>query len=295
MGTELAVKKEERIQKQDPIFEKYKGAFKLEEETIGENTQALDETRNHLYKSLLEMGQIKTNIDMMLLTYGHEGKDPRQFIACKFHFVMRQARFALSESKKHDIDLQECERVILRAKKSFVYRLWLRIRGKYPDLELRRLEMQRDEIKLNLFNRITRLQIYRMLHDKLIELNEGKRITNKQYQDEQPYYYNWFIKDKIFTSYIAKYLGVGVGVVDAHQKLSQDSILPEVSESMKRVFSVTPLLLEDSRGKKRKEYLPSFDLKKIVEDSCNKGQFLPDWTEGISSSEEKEDLKEIFS
>lgn len=207
--------------------------FKLGIDDITQNRENVDKVIKKTENSLLEMAQIKSDIDCVLLTAGHEGIDATQFPASTFHFICRQMRFSIQECKRIDIEFRENEWRIKQLnstdKSNFVRKKCLED-GNNPEIEIEKLEQRQRELKYDFYNRASRTIRFVQIHDRLIEINDGNVYTNEQYQLEQPEYYQHFIANKMYVETQSAATRISKGVCEAHNKLVQKPILPDVTK-----------------------------------------------------------------
>ena len=131
----------------------------------------------------LAMGQLKSNFDMEKFTVATQGN----FIAHQYHFLMRQYSLALRELRTLMLDLEEKHRIYES------YANGETPHGKYQDLEMARTQVDIDRIELTAINKLAMCNYFEKLRVVLIEKNGGE-ITNAQYQQEVPYYWEWYLQ-----------------------------------------------------------------------------------------------------
>jgi len=160
-----------------------------------------NEKANEIKKDCLEMARLKSDFDIDKFTVATQGN----FIAHKFHFLMRQYSIAISETKRILLDREE------RVRKIREWENGNQEDGKYPDIEIERLKNQIESIELDLCNELAKLDRFEILRKKLIKQN-GKPFTDKQYQAEEPDYWKWFLKERAKQQIAQANTGIEVGV-----------------------------------------------------------------------------------
>lgn len=185
-----------------------------------------------VYPDVIEMAQIKQDIDSTLLTVGERGKEPSHLVASKFHFLMRQYRFGLSEGVRYFIELLE----VTYLANSSRYYIASFFSGKFRKLQKLRLEQQYLYLLPEIYNQLTRVEFYEKLRVRLIELNGGKQITNVQFQSEQPEYWQWFLANEFAIELAHLTTGYSKGLLKAHENLTKLPVI--VSDSIRAMVPI---------------------------------------------------------
>jgi len=187
-----------------------------------------NEKFNELKEQFMEMSQLKSDYDIEKMTIRKEGN----FIAHNFHFLMRQYSLALSEARRMLLEKEETERKILElqedlkndVKKKIIYTR----EGKqeeYTDIYLRKLINRLDGLEISIVNKIMSIRGFEACRLALIELNGGTPPTNKQYQDEEPKYWEWFLTKKALQQSKQRLTGIEEGVWDNIDYLESKPII----------------------------------------------------------------------
>jgi len=200
--------------------------FDLTLDKIGTEKDKLNKLWTETKRDVFEMGQIKTYFDSELFTVSKEGPSPTKFLASKFHFLMRQLRFSISEGRRMFLDLEEVNRQIKRLEENKDYQDKIENEGKFLDIEIERLKARQDDTLIELHNQLGKTEKFEELRKQLIEMNGGKEFTNEQYQAEQTEYYQWFIADILLRDFLSAKTGLTPGSIEAHRMASGQSILP---------------------------------------------------------------------
>lgn len=228
--------------------------FKQHDSVLKDNSQIIQKIYDDIFSGLCEAGQIKHDIDAVLLTAGKDGKNPRHLIASKWHFLMRQFRFAISEYYNFKYQYDICCRKL----SSWRFRFWTFISGKFYDLEKDQLEKAKRYFLLEIINQETRIKNFKELLEKLIELNGGKSFTNEQFQAEQTEFYEWMLSNKIAREVLSKKTGIHEGTIEACQNLSKESLLPH------KVTPIIPLITQAGINKQICKHLPYEDAMALI-------------------------------
>jgi len=185
-----------------------------------------DKRHQDVKDDILEMGQLKSNLDMEKFTMMKEGS----FIAHQFHFVMRQYRFALYELKRMHYDRLQHERNIKRFEKMIEENTEFIeiIRDNNTtfvdlDIEIEKLKNNIFELEANMVNKACMVNYFEILRQDMIKRNGGKAPTNEQYQLEEPKYYEWFVNNKMINQVNARTTGINEGVWELIQHLEEQS------------------------------------------------------------------------
>lgn len=167
---------------------------------------------SELKTEFLEMGRLKSDFDIEKFTVKKEGN----FIAHNYHFLLRQYSLAMYEAKRMYLDKEEKVRLIkdLTDKKE-----------KNWDIEVFRAENEIDMLDLNLRNKIGMLDHFEVCRVKLIELNDGVAPTDKQYQDEEPAYWQWYLEKKAVHQLRERQTGVTEGVWENIHYLEEKALI----------------------------------------------------------------------
>lgn len=194
-----------------------------------------DKKYNELKEQFLEMSQIKSDFDIEKFTVKKEG----HFIAHNFHFLMRQYSLALSELRRMNIDrkeklrnIEKLELFIDKNKTVFhdkivyeFYKIEINGKKKYADLEIERLINELDMLDLNITNKAIMCDRFDKARKKIIEMNNGKPPTNKQYQEEEPEYWSWQLKRKAIWQHQERGTGISEGVWENIEHLEQPALI----------------------------------------------------------------------
>ena len=254
--------------------------FKLTLEEIEKNLPELEKYWEEVLPDLFEMGAIKTEIDSLLLSVGSEGNKPTDFLASKYHFLMRQLRFAIQEATRHcreyeeklleieelRLDIEELEEERDKLGTNFP----TKIKRKVVEIKKKEIEIQRCEdhlrsLKLDAFNRINRVSVWEKIRKRILELHDNKPFTNEEYQREQTDYYNWFVRDRLVKKFIANQLNLPEGIINAHQSLARESLIPEMAKPIDNLLKIVG---NEETG----QYNFTLDWNKVFQDGALPGQ-----------------------
>jgi hypothetical protein len=173
-----------------------------------------------LKNQFIEMAQLKSNFDIEKFTV----KSKSNFIAHNFHFLMRQYSLALYELRRILIDIEEKNRRI-EEYKELQNEGKTKIERKYIDLEIEKLKNEIDLQELSLKNKYEMCSYFEKARQKLIEMNNGKPITNKQYQAEEPKYWKWYLERKAVIQSRQRTTGIDAGVWENIEHLEQPALI----------------------------------------------------------------------
>ena len=187
----------------------------------------INEEFNKLKDEFIEMAPLKSNFDIEKFTVKREGN----FIAHNFHFLMRQYSLTLGEVRRMLIEKEEYERLIDELEKAWkngektrlIYTREGKIQ-KYTDLYLKQLLNQLDLLEINITNKTMSIINFEACRKKLIDLNGG-RITNEQYQAEEPEYWKWFLQKKALNQIKQAKLGIREGTWDNIGLLEEPALI----------------------------------------------------------------------
>jgi len=191
-------------------------------------------------EDILEMARLKSDFDIDKFTISREGS----FIAHRFHFLMRQYSLALYEAKRLILDKEEKERQIKDIEKNGVDS------GKYSDIEIERAKNEIDLIEISLRNKIAMIDRFEIARQKLIERN-GRKFTDKQYQDEEPEYWAWFLRQKAKEQLSERQTGIKEGVWENIRYLEEVPTL-DISNQVKMLNEEGKLNLDIDNRKLEK-------------------------------------------
>jgi hypothetical protein len=200
---------------------------------IESNFKPLCDLQIEVFPDIEQMAQIKQNLDIGLLTVGDRGRGPTHLLASKLHFLMRQYRFGLSEGIRYFIELAE----LTERRGSVRFFLGNVVCNKNNRLERMKIGQRIMDLNLEAFNQLTRVECYELHRKRIIELNDNKRITNQQFQEEQPEYYQWFTANKFAIELVHIVTGFSKGLLEAHENLVKMPICQDES-----IRSITPII-----------------------------------------------------
>ena len=214
----------------------------------------VDEKFNELKNQFIEMGQLKSDFDIEKFTIKKEGN----FIAHNFHFLMRQYHLALYEARRMLLNKEEKLRKLKEYEDKeergettvFVFGEHGK-EEKYIDIEIRRLKNEIDLLEVSMTNKICMVDYFEKCRNALIKLNGGKAPTNKQYQNEEPKYWEFIIKRKALNQHKQRATGISEGLWDV---IDQAEELPVLNENYKisigSKFDINEIETEISKQKK---------------------------------------------
>ena len=189
------------------------------------NLELIENKIIELTPQFVNMGQLKSEFDMEKFTVKKEGN----FIAHEFHFLMRQYHLALYETKRMLLDKEEKRRLILEYNNNTEDRVFvLTDKGKelkHTDIEIKRTENEIFMLDISLANKIPMVEYFEKLRLKLIEINNNTVPTNKQYQEEEPEYWKWFIKKKALTQFKQRQTGISEGTWEAIDHIEENPVI----------------------------------------------------------------------
>ena len=172
---------------------------------------------NKIKNDCLEMARLKSDFDIDKFTVATQG----DFIAHKFHFLMRQYSLAIYEAKRITLDREEKARQIKEWEEGKT------VEGKYPDLEIERLKNGIELDELSLANKIAMIDRFEILRVSLTKQN-GKPFTDKQYQNEEPEYWKWFLTERARQQVAQAQTGIETGVwMNIANMEAEANLIPE--------------------------------------------------------------------
>ena len=153
---------------------------------------------DELQDQFIEMGQLKSDFDVEKFTVRKEGN----FLAHNFHFLMRQYSITLTELRRMILNREEMSRYVKKFQKLLdegVETTWVVVPGegrdeKWVDIELARWWNEMKGMEVTMTNKIAMVRKFEEVRQKLIEMNGGKPPTNKEYQEETPKYWKWYME-----------------------------------------------------------------------------------------------------
>jgi hypothetical protein len=153
---------------------------------------------DELQDQFIEMGQLKSDFDVEKFTVRKEGN----FLAHNFHFLMRQYSITLTELRRMILNREEMSRYVKKFQKLLdegVETTWVVVPGegrdeKWVDIELARWWNEMKSMEVTMTNKIAMVRKFEEVRQKLIEMNGGKPPTNKEYQEETPKYWKWYME-----------------------------------------------------------------------------------------------------
>lgn len=189
--------------------------------------QKANDKFKELKEQFIEMGQLKSDFDIEKFTVKKEG----HFIAHQFHFLMRQYSLALYELRRMLYDREEK----LRRRKEYSAKLEQDINTiivlgekgqeeKYTDIEIGRLTNEIDLLEISMANKLAMVTYFEKARKEIIKLN-GREITNKQYQEEVPAYWRWYLSNRAVWQAKEKITGIREGVWENIDHLEQPALL----------------------------------------------------------------------
>jgi len=212
-----------------------------------------------IHEQLVEMGQIKTQFDIEKFTVGKEG----DFVASQFHFLMRQYRFAVQETRRILVDYEKAQREVEFLKKEYRYReagddyevsspaTRARLYEiEHLDLEILTQESLMRSLEIDITGKIRVIAGFETMRQALIKENGGKPPTNEQYQAEQPAYYEWLLSRKVLQELQARQTGLSLGLIDAHYMAARDPLLDDSKMKITPIVTDLGRLLLDDIHKK---------------------------------------------
>ncbi len=184
----------------------------------------IDKLSAEVRPQILEMAKIKTRFDTEKFTVGKEGP----FTASQFHFLMRQYRFAIAESRRLLIDIDECQKKIGYLNGTEIHDeegvAWLS-GVTFKKIELRRQQLKKDELEIDLKAKLMMLEDFEEMREAIIKRNNNKSISAEQYDKEQPEYYSWFLATKAINQINARLTGINEGIIESIQQGARKPVL----------------------------------------------------------------------
>lgn len=206
--------------------------FNLKKPSDTKNLSDLLTKQEQAFPEILEMAQIKQDVDTALLTLNDRGKGKTHLLASKKHYLDRQRRFAYSEAIRYLLEYQELQQKM----RSMRFFLWCVISGKVYCIEKRRIQQRMLELNFEIFNQLTRLENFERLNTEIIRLY-GRPITNEDFQREQPEYYEWLMAQEALFEIVSNATGFSKGFLKTHDKLTRIPIIED-----EKIRAIVPII-----------------------------------------------------
>jgi hypothetical protein len=194
------------------------------------NQKKAEDKFQELKDQFIEMAQLKSNFDIEKFTVKSRGG----FLAHEFHFLMRQYSLALHELRRLYLDIEEASRrieeyrdIIKKGQAKIEINTEHGKQDKYVDIEIERQKNQIDLQSLSLKNKLEMCKGFEKCRLHLIEKNGGNPPTNKQYQEEEPEYWKWFLKRAARGQARQRATGIQEGVWLNIEHLEQPALITE--------------------------------------------------------------------
>lgn len=188
-----------------------------------------------------EMAQIKCFQDINFLLLGDDGVSCDDLPASKYHHLMRNYRFALSEANRYRREVEKHKRDFAKLKKiqasEELTRKWEKKEKNYIDLAI---EEKEDLIKYNeveLENQKTRIVGYEEKREELIKANGGKLFTNEQYNNESKEYFQKLVCKNTFLDFYSNRYGLSKGNVRSSLYLQRETGNPALGTPIDEVIN----------------------------------------------------------
>ena len=166
-----------------------------------------------LKEQFKEMGRLKSDFDIEKFTVKSKGEG---LPAHQFHMLMRQYRLAIGETKRMYIEKERLQRKLNRLVES---------EPEDYDLDVMDLQRQIDDIEIDLVNKKGMIDGFEVCRQALIKLNNGKSYTDKQYQDEEPKFWEQKMKKQVLAQIRERTTGIKEGTTEAIDWLEQPTLL----------------------------------------------------------------------
>jgi len=165
-----------------------------------------------LKEQFMEMGRLKSDFDIEKFTVKAKGEG---LPAHQFHMLMRQYRFAVSEAKRMYIEKERLQRKLNKL-----------IESKPEDYDLDSMDLQRqiDDLDIDLVNKKGMIDGFEVCRQELIREN-GEPFTDKQYQQEEPKYWEMHLKKQALAQLRERTTGIKEGTTEAIGWLEQPTLL----------------------------------------------------------------------
>jgi len=98
---------------------------------------------------------------------------------------------------------------------------------RYLDIEIKRLQNLIDSEDIGMTNKACMVEHFEKCRQFLIKQNGGNAPTNKQYQEEEPKYWKWFIMKKAFQQFKQRQTGISEGIWEAIDHIEENPVLNE--------------------------------------------------------------------
>lgn len=165
----------------------------------------------------IEMGRLKSDLDISQFTVNSVGPFP----AHQFHFLMRQYSIAALELWRMENDRN-------RLQKTIDAYSGMRDRpedGWFRDNAVVDLQIQIETLELSIRNKRGMCEKFEEVRQLLIKQN-GKEFLDKQFQDEEPKYWEWFFTSMLARLQRQQVTGVPEHVQKSIEQYVSDPILP---------------------------------------------------------------------
>lgn len=206
--------------------------FNLKKPADAKNLDDLLTMQEKAFPEILEMAQIKQDVDTALLTLNDRGKGKTHLLASKKHYLDRQRRFAYSEAIRYLLEYRELQ----QKTKSLRFFMWCVVSGKVYCIEKKRIQQRLLELNFEIFNQLTRLENFERLNEKIIELH-GRPITNDDFQREQPEYYEWLMAQEALFEIVSNATGFSKSFLKTHDKLTRIPIIED-----EKIRAIAPII-----------------------------------------------------
>ena len=196
--------------------------FKTDLNNINSNSnkELLEIYHKNVKNECQEMGQIKTEFDTQHFSF-KEGP----FLASNYHNVMRQMFFAMSESKRILLDIEELE-IKLDENKSKLSRNINEYKKRKIVIKCKKLDLQIDNQKYELKSHLKKIEEFDKVRIELLRLNNNNPFTNEQFQKEQSEYYKWYLSKEMLHHLWSHRSGIPAGYFESLRTACNNTIVP---------------------------------------------------------------------
>jgi hypothetical protein len=168
-----------------------------------------------LKEQFKEMGRLKSDFDIEKFTVKSKGVN---LPAHDFHMLLRQYRFAVTEAKRMYIEKERLQRKLDRLMTN---------KPEDYDLDVMDLQRQIDDIEIDLVNKKGSIDGFEVCRQELIRQNGGKPYTDKQYQDEEPKFWEQKAKRQVLAQLRERNTGIKEGTTEFIEWLESPTLLPD--------------------------------------------------------------------
>ena len=167
-----------------------------------------------LKEQFKEMGRLKSDFDIEKFTVKSKGEN---LPAHQFHMLMRQYRLAVGETKRMYIEKERLQRKLDKL-----------MTNKPEDYDLDAMDLQRqiDDLDIDLVNKKGMIDGFEVCRQQLIKQNGGKPYTDKQYQAEEPKFWEQKMKRQVLAQLRERNTGIKEGTSEAIEWLESPTLIP---------------------------------------------------------------------